>query len=379
MIQHSGHDPDRDSRRVASESRITLDLGRLLRTRFRTSASKTFGSSVSVQLSTPDPGIVVADLASKSVYGRQLRCLLAPGVGLMCSKLITPGYDHYVLRAPGFLLLQWKAAARSRTRSGPEEPTAFAYLTYLPPGRGLEFQYSSGTWDTVALFGTPAAFERRWRLAGPLADLLDCEVSDLATLRLPRRRRLQLDARAYGALMDLLHAPWNGTMLHVRLESEILALVMGSHSLETRSSRVAMAPRNLDAVQRARALLARYPEQAHTLQSVAAEFGLNRNKLAHLFKEAFGQSFYQFLQRERMQLAWRLLSPSTHKVAHVAGSAGYRDATSFARAFRKHFGVSPRSVSTQMMRGGLADQERDGRRQRSPSATAQRRGSATAV
>lgn len=328
-----------------------MDLGKLVRARLRAIPRKAFGSSVAVQKSTPGPGILVADLVSKSIYGRQLRCMVAPGLGLMCSKLITPGYDRYVLRAPGYFMLQWKATARARIRPGPEEPTAFAYLSYLPPGRELEFQYFSGAWDTVALFGTPAAFERRWRIAEPLANALGCTVADLAALRAPRRYSMQLDARAYGALIDLLHAPWSGPMLHLRLESEILALIMGSHHLDTRSTRIAVAPRNLDVVQRARSLLARYPERTHTLQSIAAEFGLNRNKLARLFKEAFGQSFYHCLQRERLQLAWTLLSRSTHKVAHVASSAGYRDATSFARAFRKHFGVSPRSVSGRMMRG----------------------------
>ena len=300
-------------------------------------------------LSTPDTGITVADIVSEGTYGRQLRYRVTPGLGLLCSKLVTPGCDHYVLRAPGFLLLQWKAAARARVRRGPDEPTAFAYLTYLPPGRGLEFQYFSGSWDTVALFGTPAAFEHRWRLGEPLANALDCTVTGLADLRVPRRRSMQLDARAYGALKDLLHAPWSGPLLHVRLESDILALIMGSHRTQIRSTRATVAPRDLDVVQQARALFVRYPERAHTLQSVASTFGLNRNKLARLFKEAFGQSFYQCLQRERLQLAWTLLSRSTHKVARVANSAGYRDAASFTRAFRKHFGVSPRKVNGQMM------------------------------
>lgn len=336
---------------ASSQSQVMADLGNLLRSRFRTVSRRTFGFTVTEQLSTPAPGIVVADIVSESVRGRQLRCVLAPGLGLMCSKLLNPGYDRYVLRAPGFLLLQWRADARARIRPAAEEPTAFAYLTYLPPGRDLEFQYFRGAWDTVALFGTPAAFERRWRLAEPLINTLGCTATDLAALRAPLRCPMQLDARAYGALMDLLHAPWSGPMLHARLESETLALILGSHRSQTPSARPAVAPRDLDVVQRARSLLARYPERAHTLQSVASEFGLNRNKLARLFKEAFGQSFYDCLQRERLQLAWTLLSRATHKVAHVASSAGYRDATSFARAFRKHFGISPRAVGGRMMRG----------------------------
>lgn len=325
----------------------------MLRTRLRAPPSSFFGAPVT--LSTPDTGVTIADIDSEGTYGRQLRYLVTPGLGMLCSKLVTPGYDRYVLRAPGFFLLQWRAAARARVRSGPEEPTAFAYLTYLPPGRGLEFQYFSGAWDTVALFGTPAAFERRWRLGEPLASVLDCTIDTLAGLRVPRRRSMQLDARAYGALKDLLHAPWNGPLLHVRLESDILALIMGSHRTDTRSTRRAVAPRDLDTVQQARALFLRYPERAHTLQSVASEFGLNRNKLARLFKEAFGLSFYQCLQRERLQLAWTLLSRSTHKMAHVASSAGYRDPTSFARAFRKHFGLSPSRVNGRMMQATQED------------------------
>jgi AraC-like DNA-binding protein len=322
----------------------------MLRKGMRTTSFKLFDAAVTVQRSAPEPGIVVLDVASEVIHGQQLRCLLAPGVGLMCSKLTSPGFDRYVVRAPGFLLLQWRLAARARIRPDAEEPTAFAYFTYLPPDKELVFQYFSGAWNTVALFGTPASFERRWRLAEPLADALGCAVNDLASLQSPRRCRMQLDARAYGALVDLLNAPWSGPMLHARLESEVLALILGSHRLQTRSTRPGVVPRDLDVVQRARSLLTRYPERAHTLQSVAAEFGLNRNKLARLFREAFGLSFYHCLQRERLQLAWTLLSRSTYKVARVATSAGYRDSASFARAFRKHFGVSPRAVGGRMVR-----------------------------
>jgi len=326
-----------------------------LRTLLRAPPSEFFGAPVT--LSTPDTGITVADIVSEGTYGRQLRYRVTPGLGLLCSKLVIPGCDRYVLRAPGFLLLQWKAAARARVRPGPEEPAAFAYLSYIPPGRGLEFQYYSGSWDTVALFGTPTAFQRRWRLGEPLANALGCTLTGLAELQVPRRLSMQLDARAYGALKDLLHGPWNGPLLHVRLESDILALIMGSHRSEVRSARARMAQRDLDVVKQARALFVRYPERAYTLQSVASTFGLNRNKLARLFKEAFGQSFYHCLQRERLQLAWTLLSRSTQNVTRVANSAGYRDATSFARAFRKHFGVSPRRVNGRMM-GAKEEHER---------------------
>lgn len=351
MIEH----PYRHRRRRRStprvESQAAQDLGDLVRGRLRATPRKLFGPSVTEQRSTPEAGIIVADVASEAIHGRQLRCVLAPGIGLLCSQLALPGYDRYILRAPGFLLLQWRLAARARILSEAEEPAAFAYLTYLPLGRELEFQYFPGAWHTVALFGAPVCFERRWRLAEPLANVLGYSMSDLAALRTPRRCPLQLDARAYGALVDLVHAQWSGPMLRARLESEILALILGSHRLEVRSTRPAIAPRELDLVRRVRSLLSRYPERAHTLQSVASEFGLNRNKLARLFREAFGQSFFQFLQRERLQLAWTLLSRSTRKVAHVASSSGYLDAASFARAFRKHFGISPRDVGRRMVRG----------------------------
>jgi AraC-like DNA-binding protein len=63
-----------------------------------------------------------------------------------------------------------------------------------------------------------------------------------------------------------------------------------------------------------------------------------------------GEKFYQCLQRERLQLAWNLLSRST-QVARAANSAGYRDGASFARAFRKHFGISPRAVGRRIVGG----------------------------
>jgi AraC-like DNA-binding protein len=97
-------------------------------------------------------------------------------------------------------------------------------------------------------------------------------------------------------------------------------------------------------VQRARAIIANNPEQPHTLKSLSRTLGLNRTLLAEGFHAEFGETVFAFLQRERLQRAWALLEDGSEQVASVAARVGYRDAASFTRAFKAHYGITPRNV-----------------------------------
>lgn len=102
--------------------------------------------------------------------------------------------------------------------------------------------------------------------------------------------------------------------------------------------------RDLRCLNTARALLLKQLSPAPTIRQVAREAGMNETKLKHGFKAVFGETIFDFSVRCRMQHALRLLRERQVPVARIAETVGYAHQTSFATAFRRHFGMSPRQV-----------------------------------
>lgn len=81
-----------------------------------------------------------------------------------------------------------------------------------------------------------------------------------------------------------------------------------------------------------------------TIAQLARECGLNVLKLKRGFKQLFGLGVFGLFQRERMHAAERRLRQGDVGVGHVAAELGYTNASHFAAAFRKQFGVAPGEI-----------------------------------
>lgn len=94
-------------------------------------------------------------------------------------------------------------------------------------------------------------------------------------------------------------------------------------------------------VGRALALLHERAAHPWTLDQLAADVGLSRSGFADRFARLVGEPPMQYLARWRMQVAARLLTDGTAKVAAVALEVGYDSEAAFSRAFKKIAGISP--------------------------------------
>ena len=72
--------------------------------------------------------------------------------------------------------------------------------------------------------------------------------------------------------------------------------------------------------------------------------GTNDCYLKKHFKQAFGTTVYGYLQQKRMERAKALLLEGKKKMADIARSVGYKHASHFSTAFRKHFGYQPNKI-----------------------------------
>jgi AraC family transcriptional regulator len=81
-----------------------------------------------------------------------------------------------------------------------------------------------------------------------------------------------------------------------------------------------------------------------TIPQLARECGLNVLKLKRGFKQLFGLGVHGLFQRERMHEAHRRLRKDESSVGNIAAELGYVNASHFAAAFRKEFGVTPAAL-----------------------------------
>ncbi len=86
-----------------------------------------------------------------------------------------------------------------------------------------------------------------------------------------------------------------------------------------------------------------------SLSELSKLIGLNNNKLKKNFKELFGVPVFKFLQEERLNKAYELLSAGNESVQEVAWYVGYDSLSSFSNAFQNKFGVRPNEIRHQFL------------------------------
>jgi AraC-like DNA-binding protein len=84
--------------------------------------------------------------------------------------------------------------------------------------------------------------------------------------------------------------------------------------------------------------------QPMTLENLAARFFVSKYYLSHTFTREVGVSVYRYIMLRRLMLARQLLL-SGESAGQVCRSCGFSDYTSFYRAFKSEYGISPREAT----------------------------------
>lgn len=105
--------------------------------------------------------------------------------------------------------------------------------------------------------------------------------------------------------------------------------------------------------QRIGRIVAAHLSSGHTplIESVAQELALSPRSLSrHL--QAESETFMAILDRLRIEQAERLLLTTTYAINEIARRTGFRDASSFARTFRRATGTSPNETRSKARSNG---------------------------
>lgn len=87
--------------------------------------------------------------------------------------------------------------------------------------------------------------------------------------------------------------------------------------------------------------IARAPERRWVVRELARECGVSTDHFTRLFKQVRGVTPREFILRQRVDAAKRLLLASSHSVRRIAELTGFSDIYHFSRQFKAHAGRSP--------------------------------------
>lgn len=150
------------------------------------------------------------------------------------------------------------------------------------------------------------------------------------------------------AVQQILQCPYQGVTKRMYLESkvwELVALIIEQEiqihqgSLEIYALRAS----EVDRVYHAKEILLKHHDNPPSLIQLARQVGLNDRKLKQGFRQVFGTTVFGYLHHYRMELAHKLLIQGNMNITEVALKVGYVSLPSFSNAFRKKFGISPKS------------------------------------
>ena len=85
------------------------------------------------------------------------------------------------------------------------------------------------------------------------------------------------------------------------------------------------------------------------IKDIACNLSLSESRISHIFKQETGMSILKFINKKRLILAKELIRNGEH-LNVVYGLCGFQDNTSFFRAFKKEYNITPKSYYLSYLR-----------------------------
>ena len=151
------------------------------------------------------------------------------------------------------------------------------------------------------------------------------------------------------AIQQILNCPYQGLLKQMHLESRALDLIKlrfaqfmedGQQTLD----KTRLQKDNVDRIHWAKDILIANFNNPPSLTELARQVGLNDCILKRGFREVFGTTAFGYLRDYRLGQAQLLLLENQLSITAIAHQVGYTNRCAFGRAFRKKFGVTPKSL-----------------------------------
>ncbi len=263
------------------------------------------------------------------------------------------GYE--TAQAPGY---DWDGRKRGHT--------PFSILQYTIAGTGhLRYERRTHRLEAGdAMLVVVPHDHRYWVAPGETWSFFWIAMSGKEVLRL-HRTILETSGpvfRLRGDTIDELAAiclSLHGSALTVgRASSEAYRATMAIHDDLMTRAETPLQTIGHEAIDRAANHIRTHLDDALDIATLAAIAGLSRAHFSRVFARTKGLSPVEFIQRERMERAARLLVNGQLSVKAVATLCGFEGPNYFAKVFRRAYGISPSEFRTNGMYAAMA-QDRD--------------------
>ena len=169
--------------------------------------------------------------------------------------------------------------------------------------------------------------------------IFDSRAGSLSALELPAKSDVMVAADQI--LSCKYREPLRQLYLNAKAIEIICGIVAQINGLVPQMRRSPAIRSKRVAIETAATIYRREIFNAPTIEQLATRVGLNRNDLTEGFREAFGATPHAYGHLLRMEEARLMLLDGQQSISEVARRIGYEGYSSFARAYRSHFGRSP--------------------------------------
>jgi len=117
------------------------------------------------------------------------------------------------------------------------------------------------------------------------------------------------------------------------------------------SKKVMLRQYDIESIQKAAKIMVAEMQDAPTIEQLATQVGLNRQKLKKGFKQVYESTINEYLRNERLERAAALIL-GEHNVEAAMQAVGYQNKSFFARKFQEKYGVLPGSYKKSIKESG---------------------------
>lgn len=140
------------------------------------------------------------------------------------------------------------------------------------------------------------------------------------------------------SLIEELHSRRFGKAAKIALCVSDLMFYLNRHVYELEHPDIPREERSL--YQKLQTYIQEHLEEELTLERLAGEFFVSKYHISHVFKDNLGISLHQYILKKRLAAARDAILAGTD-MSEASYSYGFRDYSSFYKAFRKEYGLSP--------------------------------------
>lgn len=184
-----------------------------------------------------------------------------------------------------------------------------------------------------------------------LANVSECYVYLMKQASLHRRHHYHYDVIGFHALqakifriIEELHSDRFGREVRIPLCVNELLLHMNRTVFEADHPKTSKSGQSL--YENLMQYIETHLDEDLTLDSLAKELYVSKYHIAHVFKKNLGLSIHQFITKKRLEICKNAILSGTN-ISEAYLAYGFKDYSSFFRAFKKEYGISPKEYKEQ--------------------------------